>query len=122
MAEGRIATGVGSYDHCDADDALHIEMAGFETRSQAQLVFQLVCEGADMWGRTSGSIGDPGGQASGDARSGALIVPMTSRSTRLRQTQLAAGSTGLGFARGRNGHARRRGPGFRDRPPRMLSG
>ncbi len=60
MTDGRIATGVGRYDHCDAGDALHIEMAGFEMRSQAQLVFQLVCEGADMWGRPSGSIGDPG--------------------------------------------------------------
>ncbi|GAA2943737.1 hypothetical protein GCM10010446_31270 [Streptomyces enissocaesilis] len=44
MAGSRIAVGVGSCDDCDAGDALHIERAGFETRSQAKLVFQLVCE------------------------------------------------------------------------------
>lgn len=59
MSGGRIAIGVGGCDDCDAGDALHIEMARFEMRSQAQLVFHLVCEGADTWGRTSGSIGDP---------------------------------------------------------------
>lgn len=59
MAGGRISIGVGGCDHCDAGDALHIEPAGLEMRSQVQWVFQLVCERGGYVGADFRSIGDP---------------------------------------------------------------
>ncbi|GAP50567.1 AAEL001372-PA [Streptomyces azureus] len=50
MAGGRIAIGVGGGDHRNPGDALHVELAGFEMRSQVQLVFQLVCGGGGYVG------------------------------------------------------------------------
>ncbi len=50
MAGGRIAIGVGGGDHRNPGDALHVELADFEMRSQVQLVFQLVCEGGGYVG------------------------------------------------------------------------
>jgi hypothetical protein len=50
MADGRIAIGVGGCDHRNPGEALHIELAGFEMRSQVRLVIQLVCEGGGYVG------------------------------------------------------------------------
>lgn len=105
MTGGGIAVGVGSYDDCDAGDALHIEMAHFEMRSQAQPMPQLACEGGGYAGtdlrkhRRSLRVGGR------NARSEVLIVPVAGRSTRLRQARLTAVSTRAGVETVADHHA-----------------